>query len=135
MSISHDGESDIADPREHARRGMEHMYADEATYELTVPALPMTVLLDRANTPKNISLLSLDVEGSEIEVLKGIDFNKYTFQIMLIESRNVIKIKTFLENKNYVLISKVSHHDYLLRHSNFFLKKDKTIFVYRTLNS
>ena len=35
---------------------------------------------------KKIALFSIDVEGAEIEVLKGIDFGIYSFGIILLET-------------------------------------------------
>ena len=49
-------------------------------------------------------VFSDDVEGVEIEVLKGIDFVKYLFKNMLIESRNIEKLSLFLLQKNYKLV-------------------------------
>jgi len=55
----------------------------------------------------------LDVEGAEIEVLKGIDYNKYKFRYILVESSTPNKIEDFLAKHNYRLIEKLSYHDYL----------------------
>lgn len=119
MSIVHDGESDIKNRIEHARIGLGHLHPGELTYELSVPALTMTALLDRAIAPAQISFLSLDVEGSEIEVLKGIDFKKYAFQIILVESRDWNKIEAYLSAKKYEFVAQVSHHDYIFKHVGF----------------
>lgn len=45
----------------------------------------LTSILDEINAPKNIEFLSLDVEGGEINVLKGLDFNKYKIELILLE--------------------------------------------------
>tara|TARA_A100000164_G_C21890545_1_gene765181 strand:- start:754 stop:1410 length:657 start_codon:yes stop_codon:yes gene_type:complete len=37
----------------------------------------LTTILDENNAPSFIDYLSLDTEGSELEILKGIDFSKY----------------------------------------------------------
>ena len=58
---------------------------------------------------------SLDVEGAEIEVLKGIDFSLYNFKYILVETRSIENIKNYLESKKYNLIEKLSHHDYLFK--------------------
>ena len=39
----------------------------------------LTTILDMANAPSFIEFLSLDTEGSEYEILKSHDFNKYLF--------------------------------------------------------
>ena len=43
-------------------------------------------ILVEVNAPFDIDFLSLDTEGAEFEVLNGIDFKKYKFKFMLIES-------------------------------------------------
>ena len=63
-----------------------------------------------ANYPdiKHIDFMSLDIEGGEFEVLKGIDFDKYTFSLMAIEHNGVesaIKnITALLESKGYKIL-------------------------------
>jgi hypothetical protein len=55
------------------------------------------------------------VEGGEIEVLKGIDFEKNKFRYLLIETRSIEKVTRFLESKNMILDSQLSHHDYFFK--------------------
>lgn len=76
-------------------------------------ARTLTSILNEAKAPKNIDFFSLDVEGAEVEVLKGIDFKIYKFKYLLIETRNLGKLKKFLNKKKYILKDKLSHHDYI----------------------
>jgi hypothetical protein len=55
----------------------------------------------------------LDVEGAEIEVLKGIDHARYQFKYMLIECRDAPKLAAHLKDAGYYLIDKLSQHDFL----------------------
>ena len=64
-----------------------------------------------------IDFLSLDVEGAELDVLNGIDFNNYNFKNILIETKNFDKIHNFLIKKNYIFIETMSYHDYLFQYS------------------
>ena len=79
-----------------------------------------------------IDFFSLDVEGSELNVLKGIDFNRYNFKFLLVEitdidgGKYVNNINNFLVNKNYVLIDNLTSYDYLFKYNgwnNFKLNK------------
>ena len=43
----------------------------------------------------------------------NIDYNKYKFRYILVESSTPNKIEDFLAKHNYRLIEKLSYHDYL----------------------
>jgi FkbM family methyltransferase len=113
MTTPVDLESDIADPRAHAESGKVYLRNGETPVEILAPARTLTALLDEAHAPCLIDLLSLDVEGAEIEVLKGIDHQRYRFKYLLIECRNGEAITAYLGEKGYKCIDKLSNHDYL----------------------
>ena len=69
--------------------------------------------MDEFKCPTVIDLLSLDTEGTEIKVLKGINFQKYKF--IVVENRNFNELEFFFKTKNYSYIKKLSHHDYLFK--------------------
>ena len=79
---------------------------------IKVPASTLTNILDKQVIPK-IDLLSLDVEGYEYSVLKGLDLNKYKPTYMLIEVYNFdfTKICNYLKDNNYQLISNFSNYN------------------------
>ena len=62
---------------------------------------------------KKIDLLSLDVEGMELNVLQGIDFKKVYIKYILVETENFNKINDYLLNYKYKFLEKFSIHDYL----------------------
>ena len=56
---------------------------------------------------KKIDLAIIDVEGSEIELLKGIDFNEVDIEYLCIETYNFNELNSFMTKKlNYTLIKK-----------------------------
>ena len=65
----------------------------------------LTDILHMNKSPNFIEYLSIDTEGSELEILKGIDFNKYKFGIIDIEHNYIeprrTQIKELLLNNNY----------------------------------
>ena len=61
----------------------------------------------------NIDFFSLDVEGYELNVLKGVDFNIVRPKYILIECTHKEEIFDFMEIMNYKVIDKFVVHDYL----------------------
>lgn len=100
---------DYASQRERAAQ-----HFDNATaYRFAVEAKTLTQVLHECEAPASIDLLSLDVEGAEIEVLKGVDFDAFRIGAMLIETAHFDEIAAFLIPRGYRLHSQLSNHDYL----------------------
>lgn len=106
-------ESDVRDPYSHAESGQKYLAPNDPIRIETARAMTLTRALELARAPKRIDLLSLDVEGAELEVLKGIDFQRYQIGWMLIESRDVDRIRDYLGDKGYLQEAQLSHHDFL----------------------
>lgn len=113
MSVSLDLESDISDPYVHQKIGLNFLPDNTSDVRFVAPAATLNNLLIEANAPSLIDLLVLDVEGAEIEVLKGIDHQKFKFKYMCIESRNAQKLFEYLNPLGYVLKEKLTEQDYL----------------------
>lgn len=71
-----------------------------------VKTISLLDALDNANAPLFIEYMSLDTEGSEFEILKNFDFNKYTFGLIDVEHNFVeprrTEIKNLLLSKGYI---------------------------------
>ena len=65
-----------------------------------------------------IDLAIIDVEGSELELLKGIDFGKVNINYFCIESYNFNKLNQFMINKNYKFLTKLHREDYVFKKIN-----------------
>jgi FkbM family methyltransferase len=65
-------------------------------YALEAPARTLTSVLDQHVVPE-IDLLSLDVEGYEANVLRGLDFDRYRPALMLVETRYRTDIDALLD--------------------------------------
>ena len=114
MSVTLEGRSDIPDRLEHAKKGEAHSER-ENSFRFRIPARTLQDIFEEAKSPKLIDLMSLDVEGAELEVLSGIDFQKTNFRNLLIETRSINEIRSYLTERNYVEVARLSHHDYLFR--------------------
>ena len=58
---------------------------DDVAYDIPVPARTLSSVLDEACAPKDIDLLSLDVEGYEASVLRGLDLERFAPRFILME--------------------------------------------------
>jgi hypothetical protein len=73
----------------------------------------LSELLEEQGNPK-VNLFSLDVEGFEVDVLKGLDLSRHRPDFILVETRGIGDV-THLLNEQYDLIATLSHHDYLFK--------------------
>ena len=63
---------------------------------------------------ENFDYLSVDVEGWELEVLKGIDFKKYTPKVLLVENvLNNSEYNSYLSQFGYKLVDFIENQDQL----------------------
>ncbi|HWD20734.1 MAG TPA: FkbM family methyltransferase [Verrucomicrobiae bacterium] len=96
---------------DHIQRGCKVQQVE--TYDLVVPAATLTSVLQRHKVPP-IDLLSLDVEGFELNVLRGLDLEKYRPRWMLIEARFRAEIDAHLA-AHYEPVAELSVHDVLYK--------------------
>ena len=85
---------------------------------ISVEVSTLDKILSFNQVPKIIDFFSLDVEGEEFNVLEGINFLKYNFKYLLIESNDFNKLNKFLITKNYSFVKKLSDiddHDWLFK--------------------
>jgi len=106
-------ESDIQDPRAHAEMGDRFLGSGETVFEFGAVARTLNSLLLDANAPKQIDFLSLDVEGAELEVLKGVDHQIFRFKYLLVECRDFARLSAYLEKQGYRFVEKLSDQDCL----------------------
>ena len=85
------------------------------------PAVELTTVtlgqvLDEANAPSFIHFISLDIEGAELEALKGVPFDKYRFGAMAIEHNDEEPKRSdlvkFLEERGYRRVHTFKQDDF-----------------------
>ena len=83
---------------------------------LSVPAISISDLLRKHNIT-NIDFFSLDVEGYEISVLNGLDFNSHRPKYFLIETttyqHRIDAVMNYMTTKKYKMVDRVSINDIL----------------------
>ena len=87
-------------------------FTNSRHYSFFARAETLSNLLEKHNVSK-VDFMSIDVEGSELSLLKGIDFISHKITNILIETRDFRKVNHYLNYKGYELIEKLSLHDYL----------------------
>ena len=65
-----------------------------------------------------IDLAIIDVEGSELELLKGINFKEVKVNYFCIESYNFHKLNNFMISQNYHFIKKLHREDYVFKRNS-----------------
>lgn len=98
--------------RKSETKDIEHSNHFDNSYEITVPGRTLTSILDEIGEQK-IDLFSLDVEGYELSVLKGLDLVKYRPKYILIEANFFDEIDDHLTSFGYEEIDRLSDHDIL----------------------
>jgi len=83
-------------------------YVDSNKITIAVKSLSLLDLLDKSKSPKFIEYLSLDTEGSEYEILKNFNFDKYIFGLIDIEHNFIeprrTQIRELLISNNYIYL-------------------------------
>jgi FkbM family methyltransferase len=77
-------------------------------------------ILENAKAPRHIDFMSIDVEGAEYEVLKGLSLDKYEVEAFAIEHNNEPakrqSIRQLLEKKGYTVVRSWYRDDWYVLH-------------------
>lgn len=115
MSVSVGTELDLADFDQHLKNAQQHMPETEVSFSFGAVARPLNDILVDGDAPARINLLSLDVEGAELNVLQGVDHDRFRFDFMLIECRSFDRLNEYLKSVGYEFEAALSQQDYLFR--------------------
>lgn len=87
--------------------GFGNKNASEVKSHYEVETIKFDEIFDLKENSKKIDFLSIDTEGSEVEILSSIDFSKYSPKVICIEHnfnrKNRIFFKKYLTSKGYKL--------------------------------
>ncbi|QNJ08129.1 hypothetical protein SynMINOS11_00655 [Synechococcus sp. Minos11] len=105
------------DPVDHAKSGLQ--FFDGINYRFYAKGCTIDYLMQK-HSIQRVELLSLDLEGAELEALKGAMLEKNLISYILVETRNLQAIQGFLSTKSYTLLAKLTasnapSHDYLFK--------------------
>jgi FkbM family methyltransferase len=96
-------------------------YVDANKTTIQVQTNSLLDVLNKANAPSFIEYMSLDTEGSELEILKDFNFKKYTFGLIDVEHNYIeprrTEIKSLLESNGYIYIGE-NQFDDMYKHNS-----------------
>jgi len=83
----------------------------DAAHVVLVPTQTLDSILEEADAPTPIDALSIDVEGHEIEVLRGFDFVRWRPRLILIEDHvGALATHRFLMRSGYRLVRRIGNN-------------------------
>jgi len=112
MSLVNGVFQDSGDEEKHINDGLSVQNIGKS-YEIQVSSVTLESILD-GYCSKKIDFMSLDVEGYELDVLKGMNLDKYRPEYILIETHQVEAVNNLLQ-PYYQFVEALSQHDYLYK--------------------
>lgn len=87
-----------------------------------VPCVTLASVLNSHKIEK-VTLISIDVEGAELNVLEGIDFDRVLIKCFIIENNTINlfgseEIRLFLKLKGYIFFSRIGFYDDVFLHKS-----------------
>ncbi len=109
------GMVDNYDPRHQDRIEQEMKNPDNRGYELIqVSTIPLSALLEKHGI-FHVDFCTIDTEGSELQVLKSIDFDRFQFDVILVENNyDDESVQNFLTGVGFAFEVKVGIDDVLI---------------------
>ena len=117
-------EIEFSEAKTHQLSGVGVNLKDENVIKYKVHQRRLTDILDEHGI-RQVDVAFIDVEGYEMNVLKGIDFNKINITCICIENnRNGdispdIDLRMFLINRGYVLVGRLTIDDIFVKETYF----------------
>jgi len=78
-------------------------------------------VLQEANAPSRVDYLSLDTEGTELEILKSVNLNEYTFGMITVEHNfqqpKRSETRSFLESNGYTFLKENQWDDVFIKNN------------------
>jgi len=100
------------DPFKHAASGQK--FTNIKPYKFIAPHKKLKDIL-KNNKIDHVDLLSLDLEGGELEALKGADLIGFKYKYILVECRQKEEMKLFMKKNGYKIVCELGILDILFK--------------------
>ena len=88
-------------------------------YQVNVEVRTLNDILQEANFDKKIDFISIDTEGTELDVLKGLDLNQWDISLLLVENNyNDPDIEQYLNEFGYIKDARWKINDFYIKGEN-----------------
>ena len=85
---------------------------------ISVKVKTLNTIFKETNFKKNIDFISIDTENTELDVLRGIDFDIYNINFLIIENNfNEPMIENYLITKNFTKIKRLAVNDFYVNNN------------------
>ena len=102
FDVGYNNESAISSLNVDQRLVESHKHLIQNTYEISVELKTLDTILGEVNLFNYIDYVSIDTEGTELDVLKGFDLVKWKPKVLLIENNyEDMEIKEYLKQFGY----------------------------------
>jgi FkbM family methyltransferase len=109
--------SDLGNSQSWAEDGSKFLNNGESVLPFWSPAVVLNKVFKDAGITK-IDFLSIDVEGAELSVLKGIDFDETNIELILVESEEDSQTISYLKEMNYNQIVNLGGNHFFKKNQN-----------------
>ena len=88
-------------------------------YQINVEVRTLNDILQEADFDKQIDFISIDTEGTELDVLKGLDLEHWDISLLLVENNyNDSDIEEYLKNFGYIKDARWKINDFYIKGEN-----------------
>jgi len=95
-----------------------------------VETISLNDLLKQYNAPNKIDYISIDTEGSEFEIIRNFDFNKYDVEVFTVEHNNANfreDIITLLNYRGYFRMPSETQGGFVAGYEDWFIKSNNPV--------
>ncbi len=96
-----------------------HGHVINKSYEIDVEVKTLNSILEENNFPSKIDFISIDTEGTELDVLKGLDFTKWDISLLVVENNfEDSDISDYLLKQGYYKDARWKINDFYVKGEN-----------------